>query len=230
MNKTKATIKIPISILVVFILNVSTYLKTISTYPHTTINHTYSEFKQKIIIWNADKLESYQMVAGTLLSKCESSFPDLECIPLKCSLISELLVKSAELCLDSKPPPKKKKETFSNKINQAWEHLNKRFNIWKQEGKEKDTSLTYQMYKSARSHFQYTRRMESNLAFIKSINLVMQSHSEDRNMVYKLMKNSRRESKQSITNKLITPTGTYLGSDVLEGFATDAETLGNLPV
>ena len=40
------------------------------------------------------------------------------------------------------------------------------------------------------------------------------------------MKKIRVESFRSITNKLITPTGTYLGSDVLEGFAADAEALG----
>ena len=35
----------------------------------------------------------------------------------------------------------------------------------------------------------------------------------------------RGESLKSITNKIVTPIGTYLGSDVLEGFAADAEHL-----
>ena len=39
------------------------------------------------------------------------------------------------------------------------------------------------------------------------------------------MKRMRGESLKSITNKIVTPIGTYLGSDVLEGFAADAEHL-----
>ena len=35
----------------------------------------------------------------------------------------------------------------------------------------------------------------------------------------------RGESLKSITNKIVTPIGTYLGSDVLERFAADAEHL-----
>ena len=69
---------------------------------NSNFNHTYTEFKQNRIIWNEDKIKSYQEVSGALLSKCEATFPDPEFIPLKCNLFLELLVRSAELCIDSK--------------------------------------------------------------------------------------------------------------------------------
>ena len=42
-----------------------------------------------------------------------------------------------------------------------------------------------------------------------------------------MMKKSRGERNKPPTNILKTPVGTYLGEDVLEGFATDAEHLGS---
>ena len=90
---------------------------------------TYSKFDQKHIIWDTDKLKIYQQVAENFLSKCESAFPNPECIPLKCALFSELLVRAAELCLETKPAGKKiEKSNVSKKMNQAWKLLEGRFN------------------------------------------------------------------------------------------------------
>ena len=190
---------------------------------------TYSKFDQKRIIWDTDKIESYQNVAADFLSKCDKMFPNPECIPLKCSLYSELLVKSAELCLDTKTATRKKEKCVSNKMNQVWSHLDKMFKIWKKGGKSRDESnVDFQKYKSARGSFQRMRRYESNLVNIKDNNLIMHSDSRDKNMFYNLMKRIRGQTTRPITNKLVTPTGTYIGSDVLEGFAADAEHLGKL--
>ena len=54
----------------------------------------------------------------------------------------------------------------------------------------------------------------------------MYSDGDDRDGFYKLMKRTRAESSRSFTNKLVAPTGTYFGTDVLEVFAADAEYLG----
>ena len=189
---------------------------------------TYSKFDQKHIIWDTDKLKIYQQVAENFLSKCESAFPNPECIPLKCSLFSELLVRAAELCLETKPSGKKiEKSNVSKKMNQAWKLLEGRFNNWKRNGKTKNESnKAYQKYKAARASFQQTRRAEFNHKFIRSNNFIMHAGREDKDMLYKLMKKIRGETLQSITNKLVTPSGTYHNSDVLEGFAADAELLG----
>ena len=67
-----------------------------------SIEHAYNEFKQNRIIWYEDQIKTYQEFSGTLLYKCKAAFPDPEFIPLKCNLFLELLVRSAELCIDSK--------------------------------------------------------------------------------------------------------------------------------
>ena len=68
--------------------------------------------------------------------------------------------------------------------------------------------------------------MDSNSAFMRSNNLIMHSHLKDEDKICKLMKILRRESSNTLTNKLITPSRTYFGTDVLERFAADAELLG----
>ena len=54
----------------------------------------------------------------------------------------------------------------------------------------------------------------------------MQSSIHNRNETYSKVRAWRGSSARSTTSKLVTPVGTYFGSDVLEGFAADAEFLG----
>ena len=85
-----------------------------------TFSQTYSVFDQKRIIWDSSHLEDYQQLCGELLSKCDQNFPNPECIPLKCNLVSDLLVKSADLCFDSKPTHRKEmmKKSVSKRKHQ----------------------------------------------------------------------------------------------------------------
>ena len=54
----------------------------------------------------------------------------------------------------------------------------------------------------------------------------MQANHQNKNEYFKLIQKMRKvQPKQQLT-VLNTPTGTYYGSDTLEGFASDAEALG----
>ena len=172
-------------------------------------------------------MENYQTLCETFLSRCEETFPNPECIPLKCALMSDLMVKSAEMSMEIKQAKTKKDKKVCKRKHQAWQHLRKSFKIWKNSGKSKDNSNPdFQRYKAARANFQRVRRYNDNLGTIKDNNRIMFSRSNDRSQFFKLMKNIRGEAVRPMTSKIITPCGTYYGADVLEGFTADAELLG----
>ena len=190
-------------------------------------NHTYTEFSQTRVIWKEENIGEYQRLAAKALSEYESFFHTPEFIPLKCELYSELLVKSSEVCLETKPSIIPKKKKHSPRIHQAWQHLQRTFKIWKQDGKPKDPDNTnFRIYKLARAKFQSVRRYCDNLGTIRSNNLLMHSHTSDRNKHFNLVKKMRGVQTKKSLSALHTPTGDYYGSDTLEGFASDAEHLG----
>ena len=192
-------------------------------------SHTYSEFKHSRVIWNESNLDEYQSTAAGVLLKYEALFPTSEFIPLKCQLYSELLVKSAEICLDSKPAPTSRKFKSSPKVQQAWQHLQKSIRTWKKEGKVKDLkSTSFLQYKKARANFQQTRRYQHNLKTIRVNNELMNSFVSDRNKHFKLVKNIRGTQPKKVLKTLHTPVGEFFGNDTLEGFASDAEYLARL--
>ena len=96
--------------------------------------HTYSDFKQSKIIWSVDKIPEYQALANKVLSEYETLFPSPDCIPLKCQLYSELLVKTAEICFDTLPNRPARRDKHSPQLHQAWQHLQKCYKIWKNQG------------------------------------------------------------------------------------------------
>ena len=61
---------------------------------------------------------------------------------------------------------------------------------------------------------------------IKINHQLIHSNTHDRNRVYSTLKKFRKEKTKPTTQILNTPVGTYYCSDVLEGFAADAENLG----
>ena len=188
---------------------------------------TYTEFTRSRVIWDEANIDNYQTVAAQILQEYESFLPTPEFIPLKCQLYSELLVKSAEICLDSKPVRKGCKSRPSPQVNQAWKHLQKCIKLWKKSGKKRDkTDILFVKYKQARADFQRVRRYQYNLKTIRSNNQLMQSHFSDRNKHFKLIKQLRGQHTQKTLTMLDTPAGQYHGSDTLEGFAKDAELLG----
>ena len=190
-------------------------------------SHTYTEFTRSRVVWDEANIDNYQTVAAQILQEYESFLPTPEFIPLKCQLYSELLVKSAEICLDSKPVRKGCKSRPSPQVNQAWKHLQKCIKLWKKSGKKRDkTDILFVKYKQARADFQRVRRYQYNLKTIRSNNQLMQSHFSDRNKHFKLIKQLRGQHTQKTLTMLDTPAGQYHGSDTLEGFAKDAELLG----
>ena len=190
-------------------------------------SQTYSVFDQKRIIWDSSHMEDYQQLCGEMLSKCEESFPDPEYIPLKCQLVSDLLVKSAEIVFESKETQKKPSKPISKRKHQAWQHLMKSFKTWKEGGKiKKNCNSDHRRYKAARANFQCIRRYEENLLTVRENNMIMYTNRNAKNKFFNLMKRLRGQNVRPTTKKLITPLATYYGSDVLEGFTADAELLG----
>ena len=189
--------------------------------------HTYTKFEQARIIWNEEKIKDYQKLAGQVLADFEAFFPTPEFTPLKCQLYSDLLVKSAELTMDTKPVQSASKIRPSPQIHHAWTHLRKYFNIWKNAGRPRDPdNCIYLEYKQSRANFQRVRRHQHNLRTIKLNNKIMQTNKTDRNRFFKLMKNLRAQPARRALQELQTPVGVYYGRDTLEGFAMDAEILG----
>ena len=196
--------------------------------PTVDYSHTYTDFAQQRIVWDISNLQSYQDTAATALAEYEQIFNLPEHIPLKCELYSSILVRSAELCLESKPIPKCRRTCKPSKsVHKAWLQLRKAHKVWKKGGKVRDPACKlFQGYKHSRSMFQQQYRKEKELKFIKDNNAIMRADHNNKNEFYKIIKNIRSsKSRQSLTT-LKTPLGTYHGQDTLEGFTADAELLG----
>ena len=189
---------------------------------------TYQDFSQKKIIWDQARVPDYQSAVGKTLSYYDSFFSAPECIPLKCKLYSDILVQAAERTLtSSKPPAKSKRTRVSHKLHQAYQHLRRCYNIWKNEGKPRSTNHTiFSNYRHARSEVQRVRRHERNLQNIRTNNKIMQANYDNKHLYFKIIKNMRRSRPQQKLTVLHTPAGSYYGTDTLEGFASDAEILG----
>ena len=194
-------------------------------------SHTYTEFNRERIIWDKSKTPEYQELAAKALTEASKYWSSPECIPLLCSLYSNLLVKSAKLVFNTKearnPTAKITSIQPSRRILNAEKTLKRAHTKWKKEGKPKEKENPVRLkYCQAKSTLQYLRRYEDNLRNIKHNNELMQSSIHNRNETYSKVRAWRGSSARSTTSKLVTPVGTYFGSDVLEGFAADAEFLG----
>ena len=179
------------------------------------------------MIWDQTKLEPYQESAGRALTEYDDIFPSPVYIPLKCELFSALLVKAADLFIESKPVTSKNnlKVKPSPQLHSAWQYLQKTFNIWKNTGKIKNSN-EFSQYKRARSSFQRRHRQESDFKNIKENNLIMNADHENKNEFFHHIKRTRNTKHDLPVTALNTPAGTFYGSDTLEGFAVDAEILG----
>ena len=156
--------------------------------------HTYTDFSPSKVVWDEDNLSNYQDAAARVLTEFESFFQAPEYIPLKCQLYSDLLVKSAELFVETRSHKSRSKHQHSPQIHQAWQHLRKSFNCWKREGKPRNPdSCSLLKYRESRADFQYIRRYQYNLKTIKMNNLLMSSHAYERRKHLKLVKNMRAE-------------------------------------
>ena len=189
---------------------------------------TYSQFNREKVIWDDDKIEEYQMLAAKALSDASKYWSTPECIPLLCSLYSNLLVTSAKLVFKIKTVGKlNAKPTKSKRVEAAENNLEKQFEYWKRAGRpmSKENSARLK-YTRARSLLQQLNRYEENLRNVKVNNQLISATIHDRNKVYSVMKSLRNEHTKAATSMLETPVGTYYGKDILEGFSADAEHLG----
>ena len=197
-----------------------------STAPTVDYSHTYTEFNQVKVVWDAgdaDKLDMYQLTAAKVLSEYDAMFPLLEHLPLKCELFSSLLVKCAEICMETKPA----KKIAMQKRKQAWLKLRKSFKAWKISGKSKDQNNdVFTKYKEARSIFQKRYRYEADLQDIRKNNNIMNANFNNKKKFYNIIKNMRSKKLSQAPTVLNTPAGRYSGQNVLEGFTRDAEILG----
>ena len=76
----------------------------------TDYSDTYTNFNRLKVIWDTTHLEKYQHTAAMALTEYDNLFPLPEHIPLKCELFSNLLVRSAEICMETKLVSKEPKK------------------------------------------------------------------------------------------------------------------------
>ena len=199
-----------------------------TTTPEPDYTHTYTDFIQQKIVWETDRLNMYQETAAKFLLHYEVMFPLPEHIPLKCELYSNILVKAAELCLKIKS---EKKRLGSNKpshtLHQAWLRLRKLLKKWKKGGKIKTPDCSeFQEYNQAKRIFRYQYRREQELKSIRFNNTIMNADNRNKDEFFKIIRNIRRGKSSDPPSTLHTPAGTYHNANTLEGFAADAELLG----
>ena len=167
-------------------------------------------------------------MAESSISKAVSYWKEPECIPLLITLISSLLVTAATQTFESKLP---RPEILPHKISKQQHHaeinLKRTHRAWKKEGKPlSPESTSRKNYVEAKSSLQNLRRKEQNRAYIQQNNLLMQLDHSNRSKIFSVLKHSSSNNTQKVTSLLHTPVGSYSGNDVLEGFAADAEYLG----
>ena len=189
---------------------------------------TYADFKRQKIIWESSKISAYQQLAEKALSQAISFWNTPESIPVLSSLMSTLLVRCATMIFPTKTSEVMKtirKPPF--KIRQAQAVLKKSFKAWKSAGKPncKDDPLQ-QHYRNARAGLQRLYRYEKNLASIRENNHLMHLNKSDKSRIFARVKKLRGNYSRTSPSVLHTPVGTFTDTDVLEGFAADAEFLG----
>ena len=194
--------------------------------------HTFTPYEVKHIVWDGGDTTPYRDATDIALKHMEEVFNEPEFIPLKCELYSRLLVTCAEGTLKVKTSRTRKSRSlkFSKRQNKAWKEFDKSFKAWSKAGKPRsETNHLYKHFKLARSNFQRIRRYEDNLKSIKHNNQLMTYEKEDKTQLYRLVKAAQgKKAAGPLTTKLITPSRTYQGSDILEGFVDDAERLGKI--
>ena len=194
--------------------------------------HTFTPYEVKHIVWDGGDTTPYRDATDIALKHMEEVFNEPEFIPLKCELYSRLLVTCAEGTLKVKTTRTRKSRSlkFSKRQNKAWKEFDKSFKAWSKAGKPRsETNHLYKHFKVARSNFQRVRRYEDNLKSIKHNNQLMTYEKEDKTQLYRLVKAAQgKKAAGPLTTKLITPSRTYQGSDILEGFVDDAERLGKI--
>ena len=196
--------------------------------PSSDYSHTYRDFTQHKVVWDPQNLQHYQETTLKVLAEYESQFPLPEHIPLKCELFSSILVKSAQLCLQSKPVQKSiKKNRPSKYVHQAWLQLRKAFKKWKMNGKNKDPKCIYfTALKTSKGKFQQQYRRDIEFKNIRYNNTIMRADYNNKKEFFNLIKSVRSRGSRQPLCVLNTPLGTYQGLDTLEGFTADAELLG----
>ena len=192
---------------------------------------SYTNFAHEKINWEECDIKVYQTLASQALSEAQDYWDTPEVVPFLTELFSKLLVNCSKLATNPKPTKRKPKEQAllprtSRNVRKAEAALKRTFKRWKTAGRpSSDLNPDRKAYKTARSSLQALRRYEDNLTFIRYNNTLMQSTRHDKSKVYSMMKRQRGSKTPSHTTLLHTPTGTYYGGDVLEGFAADAENL-----
>ena len=192
-------------------------------------HHTYTDFSRLKIIWDSTNLQNYQEYSDKVLTEYDDIFALPEHIPLKCELFSTFLVKAADIFMESKPTNTRDpiKDKPFPQLHSAWQHLDKTFNAWKKVGKTKKTNnFEFIQYRKARAKFQHRYRQEKNFKNIKENNLIMHSDHNNKDEFFNHIKRIRKTKSNQFLTTLNTPAGTYYGKDTLEGFAVDAEILG----
>ena len=106
--------------------------------PKSKFEHTYSKFNRERVVWSEEGFSEYQALASKALNDALEFWDTPECIPLSCSLFSNLLVKSAKLVFDIKKTGGISRGKVSKKILVLEDSLRRAHRNWKKVGKPVD--------------------------------------------------------------------------------------------
>ena len=195
--------------------------------PKSKYDHTYRKFTLERIIWEEEGMDLYQNLASKALTNALKFWDTPECIPLLCTMFSNLLVKSAKLAFTTRKTRVNPKENKSGRIKSLEKSLKKAHRAWKKSGKSRDkNNHAWKKYSSARAELQRMSRYEENMKSTRFNNTLIHANKHDRNRLYAILRSTRNSTPKLSTDILETPVGTFYGNDILEGFAADAEHLG----
>ena len=185
-------------------------------------SNTYTDFVRKKVLWDKSKSAKYKQLSDSFLLDASLYWDKPEAIPFLCSLFPKLLVKSAELAMDTELPKKASNGLkASTKREVAEAKVERAFQKWKASGRAISHPLRPK-YLKAKADLQKLRRYEDNLKSIYQNNDLMSAHPQDKNKIYSKMKRYRGQMSNLKPLKLETPVGNFSGEDVLEGFSADA--------
>ena len=205
------------------------------TYPNIEPDYTstYTPFVVAKPKWNESGLAGYQKQSAEVLQNLVNQFNQPEYIPMLTELFSKMLVISAEKNFETVIPKTKnhthKTPYISLQHKVAYIAHEKVCKEWRIQGRPQDASHPAKIAKlESQRKLQRIAREEDALKAHKNHDDLMSTFKLNISQVCNKLKKIRGENIKSVDIPFIeTLNGTYSGSNVLEGFCSNTETLCN---
>ena len=198
----------------------------------TDYSDTYSQFTVAKPIWDEAGLDRYRDDTFHILKYLTEEFTEAEHIPILTELVAKGLTLSAENNFSTRAPKKnsssQSKPKFSEAHRSAYLNHAKVCHEWRLNGRPSDPNHPAKKAKlESQRNLQRIARDEEKVKAKELDESLMNSYSMNINDLFKKLKAYRGEHSKNTTDIpfIETLNGTYSGSNVLEGFRSNTETL-----